>query len=66
MLLTERDFYDLTAAYLAGRPPTGVRHAEIFFDPQTHTRAGSRFDVVWPGSPRALAEAERGARHLRG
>src|ERR1700722_3354358 len=40
VLLTERDFYDLTTAYLSKAAGQGVRHAEIFFDPQTHTRRG--------------------------
>jgi adenine deaminase len=37
VLLRERDFYDLTWAYLRRRAEQNVRHAEIFFDPQTHT-----------------------------
>ena len=40
VLLTEQDFYDLTMAYLPAASQ-GVRHAEIFFDPQTHTDAAS-------------------------
>src|ERR1700710_44360 len=37
VLVTEPDFYDLTMAYLRRAVDQGVRHAEIFFDPQTHT-----------------------------
>ena len=40
VLVDERDFYDLTTAYLDARRAQGVRHAEIFFDPQTHTARG--------------------------
>ena len=36
VLLTEQNFYDMTAAYLARAHADQVRHAEIFFDPQTH------------------------------
>ena len=35
--LYERDFYELTFAYLQKAASQGVRHAEIFFDPQAHT-----------------------------
>lgn len=37
VLLTEQDFYDMTAAYLRRAEQDNVRHAELFFDPQTHT-----------------------------
>ena len=37
VLRTEQDFYDMTLAYLRQAADDGVRHAEIFFDPQTHT-----------------------------
>ncbi|MGH2883830.1 MAG: adenosine deaminase, partial [Solirubrobacteraceae bacterium] len=37
VLIHERDFYELTAAYLSRARDQGVRHAENFFDPQTHT-----------------------------
>jgi len=40
-VLRERiDFTDLTCAYLARAHTAGVRHAEIFFDPQAHTSRG--------------------------
>ena len=38
--LYERDFYELTWAYLQKAASQGVRHAEIFFDPQAHTDRG--------------------------
>src|SRR5207302_536979 len=37
VLLRDRDFYDLTWAYLRKAHEQNVRHAEIFFDPQAHT-----------------------------
>jgi adenosine deaminase len=39
--VTERDFHDLTAAYLARAKLGGVRHVEMFFDPETHNAAPS-------------------------
>ena len=42
VLRTEQDFHDMTAAYLQRAQADNVRHAEIFFDPQTHTARGVR------------------------
>jgi adenosine deaminase len=56
VLLTEQDFYDMTAAYLARAAADNVRHAEIFFDPQTHTARGVPFATVINGIARACAE----------
>jgi adenine deaminase len=59
VLVTERDFYDLTWAYLLRAAGQGVRHAEIFFDPQTHTDRGVAFGTVIEGITRALEDGER-------
>ncbi|MGH9051322.1 MAG: adenosine deaminase [Acidimicrobiia bacterium] len=59
VLLTERDFYDLTAAYLRRAARDGVRHAEIFFDPQTHTDRGIAMATVVDGLTAALADGRR-------
>jgi adenosine deaminase len=56
VLITEQDFYELTRAYLDRAREQGVRHAEIFFDPQTHTSRGIAFDTVLGGISRALEE----------
>ncbi|WP_020655015.1 adenosine deaminase [Massilia niastensis] len=56
VLLTEQDFYDMTAAYLARAHADNVRHAEIFFDPQTHTARGVPFETVINGIWRACQE----------
>ena len=56
VLLTEQDFYDLTAAYLARAEADAVRHVEIFFDPQGHTERGVAFETVITGITRALAD----------
>ena len=58
VLREEQDFYELTRAYLERARAEGVRHAEIFFDPQTHTARGVGFDVVVLGISRALREGE--------
>jgi adenine deaminase len=62
VLVTERDFYDLTWAYLLRAVGQGVRHAEIFFDPQTHTDRGVAFGTVVKGITRALEDGERNLR----
>ncbi len=60
VLQTEADFRDLTVAYLERAAADGVRRAEIFFDPQTHTARGIPFDTVIDGISAGLAEgAER-------
>jgi adenosine deaminase len=56
VLRTEEDFYDLTRAYLTEAARQGVRHAEIFFDPQTHTRRGVAFETCCMGISRALSD----------
>jgi len=57
-LLYERDFYELTLAYLGRAASQGVRHAEIFFDPQAHTSRDVPFETVITGIHRALLEGE--------
>ena len=59
VLLTEQDFYDMTWAYLQRARADNVRHAEIFFDPQTHTERGVAFGTVFSGITRALEDARR-------
>ncbi len=59
VLVTERDFYDLTRAYLETAHAETVRHAEIFFDPQAHTARGVALATVIGGIGRALDDAER-------
>ncbi|HEX7635038.1 MAG TPA: adenosine deaminase [Noviherbaspirillum sp.] len=59
VLLHEQDFYDMTRAYLQRARADNVRHAEIFFDPQTHTERGVAFSTVINGIHRALQDANR-------
>jgi len=57
VLQTEQDFYDLTIAYVQRALADKVRHAELFFDPQTHTARGIPIETVFAGLARALREA---------
>jgi adenosine deaminase len=59
VLVHEQDFHDLTAAYLRRAHEQGVRHTEIFFDPQTHTDRGIAFDTVVGGITAALDAGRR-------
>lgn len=58
VLQTEQDFFDLAMAYFQRLAADGGRHAEIFFDPQTHTDRGIPFQVVADGLLAAMGEAE--------
>ena len=58
VLLKEQDFHDMTAAYLARAKADHVRHAEIFFDPQTHTSRGVPIGDVINGIHRACADSD--------
>lgn len=54
VLRTEADFHDLATAYLTRAAAQGVRHAEIFFDPQAHTQRGIPLETVINGLTSAL------------
>ncbi|MFJ5773294.1 adenosine deaminase [Streptomyces sp. NPDC093094] len=58
VLRTEQDFADLANAYLARAAAQGVRHAEIFFDPQAHLARGVPMGTVVEGLWRALGRSE--------
>src|SRR3984893_17747478 len=51
------DCYDLTWAYMEKSKMQNVLHAEVFFDPQAHTRRGVRFSEVIEGIDEALRDA---------
>jgi len=59
VLQTERDFFDLAYAYLTKAAAQGVRHTEMFFDPQAHTSRGIDFSTVVTGYHGAVVAAER-------
>ena len=58
VLRTEADFRDLALAYFDRAAADGVVHAEIFFDPQTHTDRGIPFGTVIEGLLAGMAEAK--------
>lgn len=58
VLRDEDDFHALAQAYLRKAHEQGVVHAEIFFDPQTHTARGIPLAAVLVGLRRALLEAQ--------
>lgn len=58
VLQTEADFHDLAMAYFDRAATDGVVHAEIMFDPQTHTDRGIAFDTVMRGLLSAMQGAE--------
>ncbi|QOW09470.1 adenosine deaminase [Kaistella flava (ex Peng et al. 2021)] len=59
VLIHEQDFYDLTMDYFKQCAKENVVHAEIMFDPQTHTKRGVEFSTVINGIQRAREEAEK-------
>ncbi|WP_149183183.1 adenosine deaminase [Streptomyces sp. TRM49041] len=58
VLRTADDFTELADAYLARAAAQGVRHAEIFFDPQAHTARGVPVGTVIEGLAGALDRSE--------
>lgn len=59
VLVTQDDFYDLTWAYILKCKEDNIVHTEIFFDPQTHTSRGVKFETVIFGIKKALDEAKK-------
>lgn len=58
VLRDRRDFYALAMAYFTRAYADNVVHAELFFDPQTHTARGVDIGVVIGGLRDAMADAE--------
>jgi adenine deaminase len=59
VLRTQRDFHDLAAAYLFRVRAQGLRHVEMFFDPQAHLSRGIAFDTVVGGLQAAIEEGRK-------
>ncbi len=59
VLVEQDDFYALAFAYARTASAQNVRHAEVFFDPQTHTDRGVSFETVITGLRRAFEDAHR-------
>jgi adenine deaminase len=59
VLRDRSDFYTLAMAYFARAHADNVVHAELFFDPQTHTSRGVQLADVIGGLRDAMNDAER-------
>lgn len=59
VLRTSRDFEDLAFQYLTTAAASNIRHAEMIFDPQLHTRRGVGFADMVSGYRRAIVRAGR-------
>lgn len=59
VLRTERDFFEMTWAYLERAHVDGIVHTEIMFDPQAHTERGVLLQTVFSGIARALRQGQR-------
>ncbi len=57
VLVTERDFYDATAAYLAKAEEQGVRRLEMFLGPQSFTERGVPLEAIMDGVLGAIKDA---------
>jgi adenosine deaminase len=57
VLLHEQDFFEMAWAYFQRAAADHVVHAEIFFDPQTHTDRGVPIAAVIQGLARACRQA---------
>jgi adenosine deaminase len=59
VLLTEDDFFEMAMAYFRRAAADHVVHAELFFDPQTHTERGVPMKTAIDGLARACDTAQR-------
>lgn len=59
VLKTKRDYYDLAMHYFERAASMNVRYCEIFFDPQGHTRLGTKWETMMNGFNQAQKTAER-------
>ncbi|MDR1427874.1 MAG: adenosine deaminase [Bifidobacteriaceae bacterium] len=59
VLQTEDDFYELAASYLRRAHVGGVAHAEMFVDPQAHSKRGISAATVLGGLQRAITAVSR-------
>jgi adenine deaminase len=59
VLRDRKDFYALAMAYFTRAHADRVMHAELFFDPQTHTVRGIPMEVIIGGLRDAMADAQK-------
>jgi len=57
VLLKEQDFFDMAWAYFEKAAAENIVHAELFFDPQTHTERGVPIEAVILGLHHACRRA---------
>ena len=57
VLVNEEDFFDLAWSYFQRVSTQGLKHAEVFYDPQSHTSRGISLEVVTNGFQRACTKA---------
>lgn len=58
VLRTREDFHEITLEYLQRAESAGVRHVELFFDPQAHLERGIELGEVIGGIRAGLQEGE--------
>ena len=58
VMIEKKDFFDLTWSYMLKCKENNIVHTEIFFDPQTHTARGVKFDLVINNIHEALVKAK--------
>jgi adenosine deaminase len=66
VLLTERDFHDMTREYLERAHAQNVVHAEVFVSPQAHLKRGVRMKELLEGILSAMESAPLTARLILG
>jgi len=59
VLRDRQDFYALAMAYFTRAHADNIVHAELFFDPQTHTARGVALEAVFGGLREAMGDAHR-------
>ena len=59
VLIAERDFYELTMAYLERAKADNVVHTEVFVSPHAHLRRGVPLELILDAVSAALREGER-------
>ena len=59
VLINKQDFFDLTWSYMLRCKENNIVHTEIFFDPQTHTARGIKFDLIVSGIHEALLKGKK-------
>lgn len=58
VLIEENDFFQLAWAYFEKVSKQGLKHAEVFFDPQSHTSRGILMETLIKGFNKACIKAQ--------